>query len=47
VTIGENVIVGAAAYVTRVVFFRLHDFLQELGESVLYLNTKKVVNIHN
>ena len=45
-TIRENVNVGVAGYVTRVVLFKLLDYVQELGESVLYFSTKKVVNIH-
>jgi hypothetical protein len=40
VTIRENVNVGVAGYVTRVVLFKLWDYVQELGELVLYFSTK-------
>ena len=47
VTTGKNVNVAFAAYVTTQARLKLYEYLNKLGDSVLYCDTDSVIYIQN
>ena len=46
IAVGKNVNVAVAAYVTTGARLKLYEYLEQLGESVLYCDTDSVIYIH-